>query len=104
GVVWRVVCYVGWLELVAGLSKATWVLGRLAYSWQEVAASGTAIGRRGARNAAAAMAMAAVELYLRPDLVQAARAEFDRARGDAGYRPLLPREVPPLDYRGPAAP
>ena len=41
---------------------------------------------------------------LRPDLVQAARAELVRARGDAGYRPLLQREVPPLDYRGPAAP
>ncbi|WP_222434284.1 amidohydrolase [Luteimonas wenzhouensis] len=88
----------------AGLSTATWVPGTPAHSWQAVAASGTAIGRRGARNAAAALAMAAVELYLRPDLVQAARAEFVRARGDAGYRPLLQREVPPLDYRGPAAP
>src|SRR5690606_27696862 len=88
----------------AGRSTATWVPGTPAHSWQAVAASGTAIGRRGARNAAAALAMAAVELYLRPDLVQAARAEFVRARGDAGYRPLLQREVPPLDYRGPAAP
>src|SRR5690606_5236412 len=87
----------------AGLATATWVPGTPAHSWQAVAASGMSIGQRGALNAAAALAMAAVELYLRPELVDAARAEFDRARGGTEYRPLLQRAEPPLDYRRPAA-
>ena len=62
------------------------------------------IGQRGALNAAQALAMAAVELFLEPGLVAAARAEFDERRGGLEYRPLLERETPPLDYREPAAP
>lgn len=88
----------------AGLSTATWVPGTPAHSWQAVAASGMSIGHRGALNAAQALAMAAVELFLEPGLVAAARAEFDERRGGLEYRPLLERETPPLDYREPAAP
>lgn len=86
----------------AGLSTATWVPGTPAHSWQAVAASGMSIGQRGALNAAQALAIAAVELFERPELVAAARAEFEQRRGDGGYQPLLKREDPPLDYRQPA--
>lgn len=85
----------------AGVSTATWVPGTPAHSWQAVAASGMSIGQRGALNAAATLAVAAVELFSRPELVQQARAEFDRRRDQEGYRPLLEREDPPLDYRTP---
>lgn len=84
----------------AGLSTATWVPGTPAHSWQAVAASGMSIGHKGALNAASALAIAAVELFTRPDLVARARAEFEERRGaDGTYRPLLEREAPPLDYR-----
>lgn len=86
----------------AGLSTATWVPGTPAHSWQAVAASGMSIGQRGALNAAAALAMAAVELFQHPDLVAEARTEFEQRRGEADYQPLLQREHPPLDYRQPA--
>lgn len=83
----------------AGISTATWVPGTPAHSWQAVAASGMSIGHRGTLNAAAALALAAVELYSDPELVRAARREFEQRRGGAPYRPLLQRERPPLDYR-----
>jgi len=83
----------------AGIATATWVPGTPAHSWQAVAASGMSIGHRGTLNAAAALAMAAVELYSDPELVRAARREFEQRRGGAPYRPLLQRERPPLDYR-----
>src|SRR5690606_21107428 len=47
----------------AGISTATWVPGTPAHSWQAVAASGMSIGQRGALKAAAALAVAAVELF-----------------------------------------
>ena len=83
----------------AGLSTATWVPGTPAHSWQAVAASGMSIGQRGALNAATVLAMAAVELFSRPELVAAARSEFEQRRGDDPYVPLLRRDTPPLDYR-----
>jgi len=83
----------------AGIATATWVPGTPAHSWQAVAASGMSIGHRGTLNAAAALALAAVELYSDPELVRAARREFEQRRGGAPYRPLLQRERPPLDYR-----
>ena len=85
----------------ARLSTATWVPGTPAHSWQAVAASGKSIGQRGALNAASARAMAAVELFSSPDVVDAARDEFERRRGDRPYQPLQRRVSPPLDYRVP---
>lgn len=75
--------------------------GTPAHSWQAVAASGKSIGQRGALNAASALAMAAVELFSSPDVVDAARDEFERRRGDRPYQPLQRRVSPPLDYRVP---
>lgn len=86
----------------AGLSTATWVPGTPAHSWQAVAASGMSIGQRGALNAATVLALAAVELFSRPELVAAARSEFEQRRGDDPYAPLLRRDTPPLDYRAAA--
>src|SRR5690606_35736865 len=65
----------------AGISTATWVPGTPAHSWQAVAASGMSIGQRGALKAAAALAVAAVELFSDPELVRQARQEFEQRRG-----------------------
>jgi aminobenzoyl-glutamate utilization protein B len=91
---------VSWTVPTAGLGTATWVPGTPAHSWQAVAASGHAIGNKGALGAAAALALAAVELYRSPQVVRQAGDEFARRRGkDFSYRPLLERAAPPLDYR-----
>lgn len=83
-----------------GLRTATWVPGTAAHTWQAVAASGTTIGYKGATNAAKTLTLAAIELYQNRDLRDAARIEFEAARGeDYQYRSLLGDRDPPLDYR-----
>ena len=83
-----------------GLSTATWAPGTPAHSWQSAAASGTSMGFKGAQLAAKVMTLMAVQLYTDPALRQAARAEFDAARGpNYVYRSLLGDRKPPLDFR-----
>ncbi|KCZ92824.1 amidohydrolase [Hyphomonas johnsonii] len=83
-----------------GLRTATWVPGTAAHSWQAVAASGMSIGFKGAQNAAKTLTLAAIELYENADLREAARAEFEAARGENYvYTSLLGDRDPPLDYR-----
>lgn len=94
---------VSWVVPNSGLSTATWVPGTPAHSWQAVAAGGMSIGHKGMINAAKTLAMSVQDLMTKPELIVAARAEFDRKRG-AGfvYAPLIGDRKPPLDYRGPA--
>jgi len=91
---------VSWATPTVGVRTATWVPGTSAHSWQAVAASGHSTGHKGAQVAAKAMALMAVDLFTDPELREAARAEFDEARGeDYSYRSLLGDRDPPLDYR-----
>lgn len=83
-----------------GLRAATWVPGTAAHSWQATAASGMSIGFKGAQVAAKALTLAAIEIYTNPDLREAARKEFEAARGEKyKYTSLLGDRKPPLDYR-----
>ncbi|WDI30873.1 amidohydrolase [Hyphococcus flavus] len=83
-----------------GVRAATWAPGTSSHSWQAVAASGMSIGYKGAQVAAKAMTLGAIELYTNPELREAARKEFDEARGeDYEYSSLLGDREPPLDYR-----
>jgi aminobenzoyl-glutamate utilization protein B len=91
---------VSWVVPTAGLRAATWVPGTSAHSWQAVAAGGTAIGRKGMIVAAKTLALTAIELYQRPDVITAARDELAERRGaDFAYTALLGDRDPPLDYR-----
>lgn len=84
----------------AGLNTATWVPGTSAHSWQSASASGMSIGFKGAQVAAKVLTLTAIELYTNPGLREAARAEFEEARGENyKYRSLLGDRDPPLDYR-----
>ena len=83
-----------------GLRTATWVPGTSAHSWQAVAASGMSIGEKGTVLAAKTLTAAAIELYQNPEMVEAAREEFEEKRGPGyEYKSLLGDREPPLDYR-----
>ncbi len=83
-----------------GLRAAAWVPGTSAHSWQSASASGMSIGFKGAQIAAKTLTLAAIELYSNPELREAARAEFETARGENyKYQSLLGDRKPPLDYR-----
>jgi len=91
---------VSWTVPTVGLRTATWVPGTSSHSWQAVAAGGMSIGHKGLQNAAKTLAMTAIELYQRPDVIKAAKAEFIERRGpDFQYRALLGDRPPPLTYR-----
>ncbi len=94
---------VSWIVPTAGLATATWVPGTAAHSWQAVAAGGTSIGNKGMLVAAKTLAATAVDLFLQPDIIEAAWAEHHVNRGpDYEYVSLVGDRDPPLDYRLPA--
>jgi len=91
---------VSWATPTVGLGTATWVPGTPPHSWQAVAAGGMSVGLKGTRLAAVTLAATAAELFQSPETIEAARAEFEAARGaDFSYRALIGEREPPLDYR-----
>ncbi len=91
---------VSWNVPTGGLSGASWVPGTAPHSWQAVAAGGMSIGAKGIRVAAEALAMTAVDLFLDPASIAAAREEFEERLGpDFHYSALVGDRDPPLDFR-----
>lgn len=92
---------VSWIAPTVGLGTATYVPGTAMHSWQAVAAGGMSIGHKGMSYAARTLAAAGAELLQSPDKVEAAKAEFEKARGgpDYEYKALIGDRKPPLDYR-----
>ncbi len=91
---------VSWVVPTGGMRIATWVPGTASHSWQAVAAGGTTIGAKGMVVAAKAIALSAVDLFARPEVLAAAKAErLERVGAGYQYRPLIGDRAPPLDYR-----
>jgi aminobenzoyl-glutamate utilization protein B len=90
---------VSWHVPTVQMTAATWVPGTPAHSWQAVAAGGTAIGGKGMMVAAKSMALTAMDLFLDPSHLKAARAEFDKRTAGHVYRTRLGDRKPALDYR-----
>ena len=91
---------VSWTVPTVGVDAATWVPGTPAHSWQAVASGGTQIGIKGMMVAARAMALTAIDLFQDAELIQQAKAEFDKSRGSGfKYEPLLGDRKPALNYR-----
>src|SRR5438093_255913 len=70
---------VSWVTPLATLNTATWVRGTAAHTWQATAAGGTSIGLKGTVVAAKTLALTVAELYTSPDVIQAAKGEFDKS-------------------------
>ncbi len=91
---------VSWAVPTGGVRTATWVPGTSAHSWHAIAAGGTPIGDKGMVVAAKTLAMTAIDVFTRPELVEAAKTEHsDRIPEGWVYEPLLGDRDPPLDYR-----
>ncbi len=82
-----------------GLRAATWAPGTPAHSWQAVACGGTEIGTKGMNVAAKTMAMTAIDLFSNPALIQQAKDEFVKQKGNYKYEALLGNRKPALNYR-----
>lgn len=91
---------VSWTVPTIEFRAATWVPGTAPHTWQAIAAGGTGIGSKGMMVAARTLSLTAGELMTSPDLLAAAKTEFEERRGaDWQYQPLLGDRAPPLDYR-----
>ncbi len=89
-----------WVVPQAGLRTATWVPGTAGHSWQGVAAGGTSIGMKGTKLAAQVLADTLQDLFKNPDVIDAAKSEYQERIGQSfEYHPLLGNRDPPLDYR-----
>lgn len=82
-----------------GLRTATWVPGTPAHSWQAVACGGTEIGIKGMMVAAKTLSLTAIDLFTTPDVIEKAKEEFKKAKGDYQYKALLGDRKPALNYR-----
>ncbi len=82
-----------------GLRAATWIPGTPAHSWQAVASGGTEIGTKGMLVAAKTMALTAIDVFTTPALIEKAKEEFKKDKGDYQYKALLGDRKPALNYR-----
>jgi aminobenzoyl-glutamate utilization protein B len=77
------------------LTTACWPLGTPAHSWQIVASSGSSIGAKGMLLAAKALALSGLDLLTRPEVLAAARAEFEQRKNGRPYVSPVPEGALP---------
>ena len=94
---------VSWVVPTSGFSTACWVPGTPGHSWQAVACGGNRVAEQGMHLAARTLALAAVDLFTSPEVLQQAAAELRQRRGNVEYQSLMqPGQKPPLNYRKPS--
>ncbi|MFL0415318.1 amidohydrolase [Sphingomonas sp. 179-I 2A4 NHS] len=91
---------VSWVVPTVGLGTATFVPGMPGHSWQNVAAAGMSIGAKGSVLAARTLALTVAEMLSSPDVLAAAKTEFEGRRGaNFTYEAMVGDRPPALDYR-----
>ncbi len=89
---------VSWQAPAVEFGTATWVLGTSAHSWQAVAQSGAALGRKSLLFAAKVMATTALDLLTNEDILKEAQEEHSQRLKNRTYKsPIPPDHRPPLD-------
>lgn len=86
---------VSYITPTAQITTCCQALGTPGHSWQNVVTSGSSIGSKGMMLAAKAMALSALDLETRPDVLQAARAEFEEKTEGKKYVSSLPEGAVP---------
>lgn len=92
---------VSWRVPTSGIQVACYSKGAPGHTWQVVACTGMSIGEKGMLVAAKVLAAATLELVSNPDLVAAARADFEaRTKSTPAPRSVLPAgQKPPAKIR-----
>jgi len=89
-----------WVAPTAQFSMACQALGTPGHSWQVTAQSGMGIGHAGMIAAARTLVLAGLYLADHPDVVKAAREEFEQTTVGRKYKCMMPPELkPPLFSR-----
>lgn len=85
---------VSWLTPTAQFTAATWPSGSPGHSWQNVSAGKTSLAHKGLLLAAKVLAATAADLMTSPQLLKAAREEFQISAAE-GYDCPIGKEVVP---------
>jgi aminobenzoyl-glutamate utilization protein B len=92
---------VSWNVPTIGFNTATFVPGVAAHTWQATASAGMSIGQDGMIIASKAIALTAIDLFNGPELVKAAKVDFDHKLTGKSYQSPIPAGQKPLiNYRG----
>ena len=83
---------VSWLTPTAQFNAATWVSGSPGHSWQNVSTGKTSIAHKGLLFAAKVLAAATADLMENPEILAAAREEFNLTTAE-GYDCPITKEV-----------
>jgi len=84
---------VSWNIPTAWFGVACFALGTPAHSWLAVAQGKSAVAHRGMTAAANVLARTVLDILERPELVQAAQTDLERAKNGAEYQSLIPADV-----------
>lgn len=85
---------VSWLTPTAQIHVASWPNGCPGHSWQNVSCDRTEIGHKAAVHAGKVLAAAAMDLFAKPEILKAAREEFERRTAGGYVCPVPPDAVP----------
>lgn len=85
---------VSWLTPTAQIHVASWPNGCPGHSWQNVSSAGSSIGRKAAVCAAKVIAASVSELFMEPEILKEARAEFEKNTA-SGYVCPIPADAVP---------
>jgi aminobenzoyl-glutamate utilization protein B len=86
---------VSYLTPTAQIHVAAWPNGCPGHSWQNVSCGGTTIGHKALLHAGKVLAAAAIDLIMQPELLTAARAEFNQRTAE-GYTCPIPQGAVPV--------
>lgn len=91
---------VSWYVPTCGLRTTCFVSGSPGHCWQNVAAIGSTIGEKGVLYAAQVLAFTALDLMEQPELVAAAKKDFEQRMKGRAYTTLIPKgQRPPEKIR-----
>jgi aminobenzoyl-glutamate utilization protein B len=95
---------VAWNTPTQQFSTAYFVVGCPGHSWQHTAIGGTSVAHKSTIFASKVMATTAIDLLTKPDLLRAARDDWERRMKGLAYKSPLPPDLkPPLDQLPPMA-
>jgi aminobenzoyl-glutamate utilization protein B len=93
---------VGWITPVAMLNTACEASGAVGHSWAITATTGMSIGHKGMIHAVKIMALAAMDVISKPEILKKAQDEFKEVTGGTKYQCPIPDYVPAPRYDVPA--
>lgn len=86
---------VSWVCPTSQIVAVTCAGGTAEHTWQMVSQGKSSIAHKGLLYAGKVLALTAIDLIEDPDLLKAAKEEFETRRGKDGYRSLLPEGAVP---------